>query len=123
MRTTLALLAISTIVGASPANAQDLNPVGEYTFETAVQDEPVTGTITISGTSGSWQGSLTATALPESLRFTAVTVRGTTLTLTAMVPEQGEVFIELVFEGDEFTGTWSLGYDGGDITGRRKPSL
>jgi len=121
MRKASTLLAIASLVGVGTAAAQDLDPIGEYTFETSVQDAPVTGTITISGVSGDWQGTLAATALPEVLRLTSITVRGTTLTLTAMVPEQGEVFIELVFEGEEFTGTWSLGYDGGEMIGRRKP--
>jgi hypothetical protein len=123
MRTPSTLLAVFALVGANSAVAQDLNPVGEYTFETAVQSEPVTGTITISGTAGAWEGTLSATALPEALRLTSVTVRGATVTLTALVPEQGEVLIELVFDGEEFTGTWTLGYDGGDMRGRKKPAF
>jgi hypothetical protein len=98
-----------------------LNPVGEFDFSSATPDgTPVSGTITISGSPGAYTGSIDAGA-HGTFPIKSVVVSGQTLTINAEHPE-GPLDVRLTFVADDFTGSWQLGTDTGEMVGKRKRS-
>lgn len=102
---------------ATDTPSTGLDPVGSYTFTTTVQGMAVDGQLRITGSTGAWGGSLYSTATGE-LPLSSVEVDGRQLRLTAETPD-GTVYIRMNFQGDTFTGDWSLGAEGGSLQGRR----
>ena len=97
--------------------APRLDPVGSYTFSTTVQGMGVDGRMRINGSPGSWSGSF-YTDVTGELPLSSVEVDGQRLNLTANTPD-GTVYVRMVFNGDAFTGDWTLGAEGGSLRGRR----
>jgi hypothetical protein len=101
------------------AAAPVLNPVGEFEFSSATPDgTPASGTITISGNPGAYTGSIEAGA-HGIFPIKSVVVSGQTLTINAEHP-QGPLDVRLTFVADDFTGSWQLGTDTGEMVGKRK---
>lgn len=97
-----------------------VNPVGAFTYATATPEgTPVSGVITITGSPGSYAGSVEAGGL-GTFPIRSVTVSGQTVSVIAVHPE-GEIDMRLTFVGDDFTGSWRLGLQGGEIAGKRRP--
>ena len=96
-----------------------LNPVGEFEFSTMTPDgTPIRGTISISGTPGAYTGSIDA-ADQGIFPIKGVAVSGQTVTINAEHP-QGPLDVRLAFVADDFTGSWQLGTDTGEMAGKRK---
>lgn len=94
-----------------------LVPAGSYEFETSVQGQPVTGTMTITAASGGYGGRIATSMFPD-IPVTGATVDGQSMIVQGNM-EGGELLLKLKFDGAKFTGTWELGTDGGDIIGRK----
>jgi hypothetical protein len=93
--------------------------VGDFEYSTMTPDgTPVSGIISISGTPGAYTGSLDAGA-HGTFPIRNVVVTGPTMTITAEHP-QGPLDVRLTFGADDFTGSWQLGTDTGEIVGKRK---
>ncbi|HEX5724149.1 MAG TPA: hypothetical protein VFX98_01715 [Longimicrobiaceae bacterium] len=95
----------------------EVNPVGNFEFTTEVNGQPMRGNIHITGAPGAYTGRVTADIMSE-IPISSVSVAGQQLTVVADTPD-GAVTIVLNFQGDNFTGNWSLGGQGGAVTGRR----
>jgi hypothetical protein len=99
--------------------AAALNPVGEFEYSTMTPDgTPVSGVMTIRGTPGNYTGSIEAGTLGV-FPVKGVTVSGQTMTIASEHPE-GPLELRLTFVGDEFTGSWHLGTQTGEVAGKRK---
>lgn len=97
-----------------------LNPVGEFEFSTMTPDgTPIRGTISISGTPGAYTGSIDTADHRGIFPIKAVVVSGQTMTINAEHPE-GPLDARLTFVADDFTGSWQLGTDTGEMAGKRK---
>jgi hypothetical protein len=94
-----------------------VNPVGTFNFTTAVQGEPVTGSIEVTGTPDAYGGTLRTSATPD-IGITAVTVQGQRMVATVDTPD-GQLVLTLNFTGNTFTGGWTLNGGSGEITGQR----
>lgn len=90
---------------------------GNYEFATAVQGQVVSGTMTITGTPGAYEGRILTSAFPE-IPITGATLAGQDMTVRGNM-NGGELVLKLKFEGQKFTGTWELGGDGGEFSGRK----
>jgi hypothetical protein len=98
-----------------------LDPVGDFEFSTMTPDgTPVSGIISIRGTPGAYTGSVDAAA-QGIFPIKNVVVSGQTLTINAEHP-QGPLDLRLTFVADDFTGSWQLGTDTGELVGKRKRS-
>jgi hypothetical protein len=96
-----------------------LNPVGDFEYSTALPDgTPVTGVVSIRGTAGAYTGSVDAGAL-GAFPIKNVVVTGQTMAINADHPD-GPLDLRLTFVADDFTGSWHLGTDAGEIVGKRK---
>ena len=105
--------------GQTPAPTPPVDPVGNFEFTTTVQGGAVNGTIAITKTDGVLGGKILTDVMPE-IPIKAVTVEGKKMTITADLPD-GALTITLGFEDtNKFTGNWTLGGDGGSISGKRK---
>jgi hypothetical protein len=98
--------------------AAAVNPVGEFEYSTMTPDGPLTGTMTIRGTPGNYTGSINAGAMGV-FPVKGVTVNGQVMTIASEHPE-GPLGLRLTFVGDEFTGSWHLGTESGEVAGKRK---
>jgi hypothetical protein len=96
-----------------------LDPVGDFEFSTMTPDgTPVSGTISIKGTPGAYSGSIDAGA-HGNFPIKTVVVSGQTVAINAEHP-QGPLDLRLTFVADDFTGSWQLGTDTGEMVGKRK---
>jgi hypothetical protein len=98
--------------------AAALDPVGEFEYSANTPDGPVSGAMTIRGTPGNYTGSIDAGAM-GMFPVRGVTVSGRTMTIASEHPE-GQLELRLTFVGDEFTGSWHLGMQSGEVAGKRK---
>ena len=97
-----------------------LNPVGEFEFSTMTPDgTPIRGTISISGTPGAYTGSIDTADHRGIFPIKAVVVSGQAMTINAEHPE-GPLDARLTFVADDFTGSWQLGTETGEMAGKRK---
>ncbi len=114
---TLLLLASGCALRGGP---DVLDPVGSFEFQTQVQGQTITGTLEISGEPGAYEGRIVpgAAAGMGPIPLTRITVEEQELRASGNA--QGEPLeIRIVFEGDEFEGSWSAGMEGGQIQGQR----
>ena len=96
-----------------------LDPVGDFEFATMTPDgTAVKGVMSIRGAAGAYTGSIDAGA-QGAFPIKGVTVSGQTVTINADHP-QGPLELRLTFVADDFTGSWQLGAEGGELTGKRK---
>jgi hypothetical protein len=116
---------LSALATAAPASAQapgkPVDPVGEFEYSTTVNNQTVSGVISIAKKDDVLGGRILSDMMPE-IPITGVKAEGKTITIAAKVPDaEGDLVIVLTFEDDnKFTGTWSLAGDGGTISGKRK---
>jgi hypothetical protein len=113
----IALVGCARGSSAPPAPAP-LDPVGVYRFETAYQGQTVTGRVTVSGEPGSYSGSVEPDAVAPPMDIYSVVVQGQQMTLVCDAGGD-DLVMTLTFSGDDFTGTWVLGMDGGEVKGAR----
>ena len=102
-----------------PTAPATMNAVGTYDFTAIAPDgSPMRGSFTISGSPGSYSGTI-AREGQDGTPLTGITVEGQTMTLSANIPE-GTVVLTLNFTGNDFAGTWAIQDAGGAVTGRRR---
>lgn len=117
-----ATIAIAVTLGACASTPRadapaDIDPTGTFSLSTTIQGMAVDGQMRIAGEPGSYDGSFYSDVTGE-LPFSAVSVEGDRVTITADTPD-GAIEIRLLFDGDTITGEWSGGNDGGAVRGRR----
>ena len=123
IRTILAAVSVGLLAACASAGSQadegptDVDPVGSYTLTTNIQGTPVNGQMRIRGEPGSYTGAV-YTDFTGELTISSITVQGDVVFLTANTPD-GPADIRITFDGDTFTGSWTLGAEGGSIQGRR----
>ena len=93
--------------------------MGTFEFQTAVDGNPVSGGMDVTGQPGAYGGTVRTSVTPD-IPITSVVVTGQQMVVTANTPD-GPVVINITFTGDTFTGRWELNGDGGALTGRRTP--
>lgn len=106
----------ATTAVAAPAA---LDPVGVFEFTTTVNGNPMSGTVEVTGQPGGYGGVIRTSATPD-LPITGVRVEGDQMTVLSSVDGQ-ELVLRLTFAGNDFTGGWTLGGEGADLAGRRRP--
>jgi hypothetical protein len=107
---------------AVPADSlKDIDPVGTYTVYITVQGNSMTTTTRIDKKDGGgWTGTVNGEGLPP-LPVNAVTVTKNKVKLSISTPDGSEALIEMIVNGDDITGQWSMGGDGSKITGKKSP--
>ncbi|MHB1222978.1 MAG: hypothetical protein ACYC2G_02870 [Gemmatimonadaceae bacterium] len=103
---------------AAVAPAAALDATGVYDFVAIAQGQEVPGTIDISARNGVYGGVITSSMLPD-MPISGVTVAGSKVTVSADSPN-GVATLEFTLVGPELTGNWSLGGDGGPVSGRKR---
>lgn len=111
----LLLAGCGTVPGPPPPPVTDL--AGTYAVQIAAGGTIADGQLRITGAPDDWAGSIYSDLTGE-VPIRAVRVAGQQVTLSADTPT-GTADFRLVFDGDSFTGDWSIGVEGGAIRGRR----
>ena len=96
-----------------------LEPVGEFSFETVVDGQVADGRIVIEGSAGQYKGLVVPNWGPPPGPIIEVTVADSEMTVVADWGGE-DLVIYMTFTGDTYTGSWSMGFDGGDMTGARQ---
>ena len=111
----------ATVASGPPAAAQTpapaLDPVGSYEFSTMVDGQSVAGTMHVEGAPGAYKGRIVTSVFPE-IPITAASTEGNVVILKGSLPD-GDLNIRMTMEGSNFKGTWALGADSGEISGRK----
>ncbi len=103
----------------SPPDTWSAKPIGSYDLVLDTRERKMPTALTISETNGK----LSALVWPEGDndgRVMDVTVNGVDLVLTTVVP-RGPVTITIEKRGKTLSGKWSMGMEGGLLTGTTKP--
>ena len=109
---------------AQPATppAPVFTPVGEYDFQTSANGSDVNGTITITGTAGSYRA-LVTTGVTQDISFSTVRVEGNKISMTAPMDGGGMITMNVVVNPDNtISGDWSMGDMAGTLRGTKRKS-
>ena len=121
-RAGLCAMALSLGVAGCGADAEiiaraGVDPVGSFEFVLIDEGERINGGMEISGTAGAYTGRVYAEGRPDGA-ISTVTTGGNQMTVTADFP--GMILLaRLEFDGDSFSGDWSMRGQGGAVEGRR----
>jgi hypothetical protein len=130
MKRSAALVALSVFLAAcgqstggaaaspQPEPEPALDPVGVYDFTTSLEGQPLTGTLTITGSPGDYSGSMT-TDMMGTVALRSFSVEGMDLMFMADLPEAIVSFF-LTFEGESFTGEWDAQGMTGFMSGTKR---
>jgi len=102
---------------STPPPPPVLDPVGAFDFQTEAMGSAVTGTFTITGSTGSYAGNMTSDIGGITLR--EISVDGQELTFVGDSPDFVVIFV-LVFDGDSFRGEWDAEGMSGFVSGSRR---
>jgi len=107
---------------ATPADSlKDIDPVGTYTVYLTVQGNAMTTTTRIDKKEGGgWTGTVNGEGLPP-LPVNSVTVTKNKVKLSISTPDGTEAIIEMLVNGEDVTGQWSMANDGSKLTGKKSP--
>lgn len=110
--------------GAAPAPAvmaPAVNPVGRWSMALTAQGQPFDMTLELRLLNGAeYGGTLTSQAF-GSIPLTKATLTGNTMSMTLLAPTGDGAVMNIVFDGDTFSGEWSMPGDGSRVSGRRLP--
>jgi len=106
----------------TPADSlKDIDPVGTYTVYLTAQGNALTTTTRIDKKEGGgWTGTVNGDGIPP-LPVTSVTVAKNMVRVSLTAPDGSEAIIEMVVNGEDITGQWSMANDGSKITGKKGP--
>ncbi len=103
----------------APAQQEALDPVGTYTFSTTFQGMTVSGRIIIRGEPENYTGMVEPTEGPPPVEIYAVMVEGQKITVYADAGGDDLIMTMEFAGGSSYTGSWMLGFDGGELTGEK----
>jgi hypothetical protein len=96
-----------------------VDPVGSYEFATSVDGQPLTGKIHIEGTPANYKGRIVTSMFPD-IPITRASAEANVIYATATMPD-GDVVIRMFMDGMNFTGSWTLGTETGELSGKKLP--
>jgi hypothetical protein len=125
IRSTSLLVAAGMLSGCAARTAEPpapaaLEPAGTYAFSSTYEGQPITGTMVIRQTESGYTGVVEAKTGPPPVPVYAVTVEGNTMTVFGDVGGD-DLIVTLEFTGQQFAGSWVVGFEGGDISGSKLP--
>lgn len=118
------LLAAWTVAGCgarTPEPPAPLEPAGTYAFTSTYEGQAIAGTMVIRRTDTGYSGVVEAESGPPPVPVYAVSVDGSTMTVFGDTGGD-DLIITLEFAGDQFTGSWVVGFQGAEISGRKLPA-
>lgn len=96
-----------------------VNPAGRWSVALVAQGQQFDFVMDLTKTSDwTYSGSVASQAFPTMAISTAM-LTGNRLKFTVVAPTGDNASFDLVFEGDTFTGDWSMPGDGSKVSGRR----
>ena len=105
-------------VAAAPAPAL-VNPVGRWSVALTAQGQTFDMVMDLRAVQGDeFTGVLNSQALP-SIPINKATRTGNSIRISITAPTGDEATINITFEGDTFSGDWSMPGDGSRVSGRR----
>lgn len=105
---------------AAPANVPaPVNPVGRWSVALTAQGQAFDLVMDLRALQGAeYGGTITSQAFPP-IPINKATLTGNSMRISITVPTGDEGTINITFEGDTFSGDWSMPGDGSRVSGRR----
>lgn len=103
----------------TPPGPAPLDPVGTYDYSTNFEGMDVTGSIIIERAGAEPEGVIDTGGMTDPIPVSRVIVEGQTMRVLADTPD-GTLEFRLNFDGEAFTGTWTLAGGSGEIAGQRR---
>ena len=104
-----------------PPAPKDINPVGAYGLNLVAQGNAIAVTLRIERRQdGSLGGTVSSEVIPV-LPVTGVEVAGNAIKVYVTGPGGESVVLNLIVEGDDVRGDWSMGSDGSQLSGKKLP--
>ena len=111
----------ATPAAAAVDTTKDIDPVGTYTVYLTAQGNAMTTPTRIDKKEGGgYTGTVQGDGIPP-LPVTSVTVTKNKVRLSITAPDGSEAIIEMLVNGEDITGQWSMANDGSRITGKKSP--
>jgi hypothetical protein len=105
----------------APDSTKDVDPVGTYVVYLTAQGNAMTTTTRIDKKpDGTYGGTVNGDGIPP-LPVNSVTVTGNKVRISLSAPDGSEAVIEMIINGDDITGSWSMANDGSSISGKKSP--
>lgn len=109
---------VSVPVASAPA-APAVNPVGRWTVALTAQGQAFDFVMDLRHVSGDdYTGAINSDAFPP-MPINSAKRSGNAMLIKITAPTGDEATINIVFEGDVFSGEWSMPGDGSRVSGRR----
>jgi len=109
--------AVAQPAAAQPAPA--VNPVGRWTVALTAQGQAFDFVMDLRHVSGDdYTGAINSDAFPP-MPINSAKRSGNAMLIKITAPTGDEATINIVFEGDVFSGEWSMPGDGSRVSGRR----
>ena len=104
---------------SAPSASSTFDPIGSYSMTADAQGTTYTGTFEIQrGAQGGLVGSMNLEG--GNIPLQGVSVTGSTLRFSIVMPDGPEIAVQLQFEGDAYRGTWSTDGASGPVHGARR---
>ena len=101
-----------------PAQQEALDPLGTYTFSATYQGMTIPGQVIVRGEPENYTGMIEAEGQPP-VEIYSVMVEGQKITVYGDAGGDDLIMTMEFAGGSSFTGTWMLGFDGGEMTGEK----
>lgn len=111
----------STSAGAAPAAvaAPAVNPTGRWNVALTAQGQPFDFVMELRQVDGNQYGGVVTSQMFPPMNINRATLNGNQMRINVTAPTGDEATFTITFEGDAFTGDWSMPGDGSRVTGRR----
>jgi len=115
---------VAAPAASTPAPAarggRNIDPAGMYDVNITAQGNAMAVNALIEKKpDGTWGGQVTGDAIPP-LPIKSVTVSGNTVKIVVTAPDGGDAYINMIVDGNDVSGDWSMTGDGSKITGKRR---
>lgn len=111
----------SATAGAAPAAvaAPAVNPTGRWNVALTAQGQPFDFVMELRQVDGNQYGGVVTSQMFPPMNINRATLNGNQMRISVTAPTGDEAIFNITFEGDAFTGDWSMPGDGSRVTGRR----
>ncbi|MBX3173648.1 MAG: hypothetical protein KF709_04505 [Gemmatimonadaceae bacterium] len=107
---------------ATPAAAMPaVNPAGRWSVALTAQGQPFDFVMELRQISGAEYGGVVSSQMFPPMNINKATLTGNRMKVSVTAPTGDAASFDIVFEGDTFSGDWSMPGDGSKVSGRRLP--
>lgn len=109
------------MAAAAAAPAPAVNPAGRWSVALTAQGQPFDFVMELRQVNGAEYGGVVSSQMFPPMNINKATLTGNRMKVSVTAPTGDAASFDIVFEGDTFSGDWSMPGDGSKVSGRRLP--